>query len=205
MHSAINWAMLGLVIERPSYGYELYERFGRIYGDSLRLFNDAHAYTALNALEERGLVKELPDPRSGRQLKPHYGVTPKGIAEYHTWLLDQVTEDRHRHHVFLLQLTALARDPGKALQIIAEYEKSCLDDASRGAIDNNIAGLESPGQLQRRLIAEEKRLAAGARLEWARFARREIEARIAALGHGVKATSDSPRPAGLRTVQRPPA
>lgn len=35
MRSPLNWALLGLVIQRPSYGYELVQRFERIYEDAL--------------------------------------------------------------------------------------------------------------------------------------------------------------------------
>ena len=31
MQSPVNWALLGLVIERPSYAYELAQRFERTY------------------------------------------------------------------------------------------------------------------------------------------------------------------------------
>ena len=35
MQSPVNWALLGLVIERPSYAYELAKRFERTYGSVL--------------------------------------------------------------------------------------------------------------------------------------------------------------------------
>jgi len=31
MHSQVNWSLLGLVIKRPSYAYELAKRFERTY------------------------------------------------------------------------------------------------------------------------------------------------------------------------------
>ena len=36
MHSPVNWALLGLIIERPSYAYALAQRFERTYGSPLR-------------------------------------------------------------------------------------------------------------------------------------------------------------------------
>ena len=35
MRSPVNWALLGLIIERPSYAYNLAQRFERRYGDTL--------------------------------------------------------------------------------------------------------------------------------------------------------------------------
>src|ERR1700731_3478506 len=55
MQSHVNWALLGLVIERPSYAYELAQRFERTYDGSLALSSVSHVYTALRALQDRGL------------------------------------------------------------------------------------------------------------------------------------------------------
>ncbi len=176
MHSPISWALLGLVIERPSYGYELAKRFERIYGDKLQLSSLSHAYAALSVLEDRGLIEQLPGTRSGRQPKPNYRATARGLSAYHEWLLGQVAEDRRHHQIFLLQLTALSRDPDKAISILAGYEEACLSDNAAIAIDADDDTAAGALALQARLIAEEKRLAAGARIEWARFARSQIKA-----------------------------
>jgi DNA-binding PadR family transcriptional regulator len=173
MHSQISWTLLGLIIERSSHGYELLKRFERIYGDKLRLASNSHAYSALKALERHGLIETVPGSDSGRQ-QAKYRASAAGLAAYHEWMRGQVAEDRRRHHVFLLQMTALHRDPEKALAILADYEKSCLSDDADGA-------LPAPGHagalaLQARLIAEEKRVTAGARVQWARYARSEIKA-----------------------------
>jgi DNA-binding PadR family transcriptional regulator len=37
MQSPVNWALLGLVIERPSHAYELAHRFDRTYDGALSL------------------------------------------------------------------------------------------------------------------------------------------------------------------------
>src|ERR1700733_5762571 len=60
MHSPVNWALLGLVIERPSYAYELAHRFERTYEGALSLSSVSHVYTALATLRDRGLVQEVP-------------------------------------------------------------------------------------------------------------------------------------------------
>ena len=60
MRSPLNWALLGLVIQRPSYGYELVQRFERTYEDALELSSPSQVYTALDALRRRSLIEELP-------------------------------------------------------------------------------------------------------------------------------------------------
>jgi DNA-binding PadR family transcriptional regulator len=58
MRSAVNWAVLGLVIERPSYGYELFQRLERRYGGVLDP-PISQIYAALNALERASLIEPL--------------------------------------------------------------------------------------------------------------------------------------------------
>lgn len=177
MHSPVNWALLGLVIERPSYAYELAQRFERTYGAALPLSSVSHAYTALGTLKDRGLIEELPATTAGRQPKPHYRATAEGMEEYHTWLIGQVADERRRQKVFLLQLTALTRDPCQAMQILDDYEQACLDSSCTTLIATGEGGAPNGAlALQAKLIAEEKRLAVGAKIEWARYARGELKA-----------------------------
>jgi DNA-binding PadR family transcriptional regulator len=192
MHSPVNWALLGLIIERPSYAYELAQRFERTYGDALSLSSVSHAYAALGTLKDRGLVEELPGTRTGRQPKPHYRATVAGMEEYHAWLIGQVAEERRRQRVFLLQLTALTRDPAQAMKIISDYEQACLGEACTTRIATGGQDASDPARaLQARLIAEEKRLAVGAKIEWARFARSELKALASARTGGAAAGGDS--------------
>jgi DNA-binding PadR family transcriptional regulator len=185
MQSAVNWALLGLIIERPSYAYELARRFERTYADSLSLSSVSYAYVALGALKDRGLIEEIAGGRSARQPKPHYRATATGLAEYHDWLIGQVTEERRRQTVFLLQLTALTRDPEEAMMVLADYERACLDETCAASIasEDDNAPDAIPG-LQARLIAEERRLAIGAKIAWARYARSEIKALAEARADG---------------------
>ncbi|HEX4436655.1 MAG TPA: PadR family transcriptional regulator [Solirubrobacteraceae bacterium] len=191
MHSSINWALLGLVIERPSYAYELAQRFERTYKDALTLSSASHAYAALGTLKERGLVEELPGTKGSRQPKPHYRATAMGLEEYHRWLIGQVAEERRRQRVFQLQLTALTRDPAQAMKILEDYERACLDETCTTLIAGSEEVPPDDGRdLQARLIAEEKRLAVGAKIAWAHYARRELKA----LGAARAARTDQTQP-----------
>jgi DNA-binding PadR family transcriptional regulator len=177
MQSSVNWALLGLVIERPSYAYELAQRFERTYDGSLALSSVSHVYTAVRSLQDRGLVEEVAGTRTGRQPRPHYRATPEGMAGYRDWLVGQVREERRRQRLLVLQLGALTREPRAALEIITRSEQECLAEARETAIpsaSNTTASGSS--ELVARLIGEEARLAAGARLNWLQYARRELEA-----------------------------
>lgn len=186
MHSSVNWALLGLIIERPSYAYELAQRFERTYGSALSLSSVSHAYTALGTLKDRELIEELPGTRGGRQPKPHYRATAKGLTDYHERLIGEVGEERKRQKVFLLQLTALTRNAEQAMQIIGDYEQACLAETctTRIASSGDPGATDPSRELQARLIAEEKRLAIAAKISWARYARSELKALANARANG---------------------
>jgi DNA-binding PadR family transcriptional regulator len=174
MHSPVNWALLGLVIERPSYPYELAQRFDRAYSGVLALSSVSHVYTALAALKSRSLVEEVPGTRGGRPAKARYCATDTGIEGYHEWLVGQVGEERRRQHLLVLQLGALTRDPQTALEVIADYEQACLAEATRTPGAGATAEPGSGSTLLGRLVAEEDRLAITAKLAWVHYARREF-------------------------------
>lgn len=178
--SQVQWGLLALVIERPSYGYELATRFERAYGGALRLSSTSYAYTALQALEEHGLVEEIAGTGGGRQPKPIYRATDAGVAALKEQLVCEVSDDRRRSRVSARKLAAFAHEPEAALALIAGIRDACLLEAvqSLNAQSTTSADLEPAGHLAARLAAEEGRLAVDAKLRWLDFAAREIQAQI---------------------------
>jgi DNA-binding PadR family transcriptional regulator len=177
MQSPVNWTLLGLVIERPSYAYELAQRFERTYGEVLALSSVSHVYTALTALKGRSLIAEIAGTRTGAQPKPRYEATEQGMELYGDWLVGQVGEDRRRQQLFVLQLATFSRDPNAALEILARYEQACLREAQGTSLaPGSTSAPEGAPQLAARLDNEERRLALGAKLAWVQYARRELVA-----------------------------
>lgn len=179
--SQVQWGLLALVIERPSYGYELATRFERAYGDALRLSSTSYAYTALQALEEHGLVEEVAGSGGGRQPKPIYHATDAGVAALKEQLISEVSGDRRRSRVSARKLAAFAHEPEAALALIAGIREACLLEAVQSLdarSQTTSADLDPPGQLAVRLAAEEGRLAVDAKLRWLDYAARELQAHI---------------------------
>ncbi len=175
MHSAVNWALLGLVIERPSYAYELAQRFERAYEGALTLSSVSHVYTALATLRERGLVAEVESDGRRLRSKRRYQATSSGIVEHAEWLVGQVIEERRRQRVLVTQLGALAGAPERALAVLDEYEQACLTEAREAPAAGSAEG---PGttRLVARLIGEEARQSVAAKLRWAQYARAQLQA-----------------------------
>jgi DNA-binding PadR family transcriptional regulator len=175
MYSLVYWAVLGLVIERPSYAYEIFRRFERTYAGSLSIASPSHVYAALKNLRERGFVQNLPGTTAAAQSRRHWEATPLGISEHAGWLVSQVQDERRRQHILITQLGALARKPQQAIAALEAYEHACIEE---------IAAVPAPGSdegagitpLIARLMAEETRLALTARLRWVQYARSQLQA-----------------------------
>jgi len=177
MQSPVNWALLGVVIERPSYAYELAQRFDRTYDGALSLSSTSHVYTALAALEERGLIEEVPGSGTGRQPKPCYRASDGAIEQYQRWLIAQLSEERRRQRLFAMELAALMSDPDLARGVIDGYEQACVQEGAEHPLRAASEVIEDAGSpLAERLACEQNRLAVGARLQWIQYVRRELKA-----------------------------
>ncbi len=173
MTSPVNWALLGLLLARPGYGYQLMRRFEEAYGEVLVLGSESHVYTALNELSRRGLIEEVPDEPSAhsgtlRQPKIRYRATAAGAGAYRERMFEQAGADRRQSQLFVRQLAAMEHEPDVALEILQRYEQACLAEARR-----------SPAASERlidRLLAQESRLAMESRLPWVEYARGEFGA-----------------------------
>jgi len=171
MRSAVNWALLGLVIERPGYGYELAQRFERSYGAVLSLSSPSHVYAALDALTKRSYVEEFARGHEARQPRPRYRATAAGLHHYEEWLVQQAHEERRRQRLLVLQLTAVRRLPD-ATRILDRYE-----DALRAQRPEGLPAEEDavgPSCIAR-LLSEEQRLMSEANLAWVQRARVELQ------------------------------
>jgi DNA-binding PadR family transcriptional regulator len=168
MTSPVNWALLGLLLARPGYGYQLMKRFEEAFGDVLVLGSESHVYTALNELSRRGLIEEVPDAPAAqigthRQPKIRYRATAAGAEAYRERMFEQAGADRRQSQLFVRQLAAMEHEPDVALEILQRYEQACLAEARR-----------SPAASERlidRLLAQESRLALEGRLPWVEYAR----------------------------------
>jgi DNA-binding PadR family transcriptional regulator len=172
MKSPIHWALLALVIERPSYAYDLAQRFTRAYEGALSLSSISQIYTALDALSSRALVEEIPGSRETRQPRPSYRVTADGLREYEAWLIRQVEEERRRQRLMVLQLTALKRRPD-AGGILDRYEQAWRAEEPQ---EPRVADDDGASDCLFALLREQSRLLSEAKLSWIGYARKALGA-----------------------------
>jgi DNA-binding PadR family transcriptional regulator len=156
MRSPVNWALLGLVIERPSYAYALAQRFERTYRGVLSLSSISHAYQALATLKSRALIEEISGTRVGRQPRPQYRATRSGMEAYQEWLVSQVHEDRRRQRLLVMELAALMSDPEAGLEFMARCKRACHEAALELPMPSSDgARIDSASDFVLRLLSEE--------------------------------------------------
>ena len=167
MTSPVNWALLGLIIERESYAFELARRFQQIYRNVISLSSTSHVYTALGALESRTLVEQSPGTRTGRQPKPCYRATALGIECYGEWLVGYVREDRRRQAMFVLGLSALAGNASWVAEVLDRYEQAVLEHHDSSDLFALDGVSDTPGtELIARILARENQLTIAAKRSW---------------------------------------
>ncbi|HET6447760.1 MAG TPA: helix-turn-helix transcriptional regulator [Conexibacter sp.] len=193
MRSAVNWAVLGLVIERPSYGYELFQRLERRYGGVLDP-PISQIYAALNALERAALIEPLPEedrllvpddglrPAARRQPKVHYRATASGARAFREWVADQMRDDP-RHVELLRRIAGTAAAgvdrAGTMRALVDAYERACVEEASKlplPPLRDGVTPAAAAGELVERLVLAARRGLLDAHFAWITYARKEIEA-----------------------------
>jgi DNA-binding PadR family transcriptional regulator len=182
IRSPVTWTVLGLVIERPSYGWELWKRFERLYGDVLPIGNESNIYAALNALSEKGFIARISRPGgskpsgASRQPKPHYRVTDSGLSAYEAWVVAQAREHHRRSLQFARQLGVFAEQPGTALELLKRYEQACLDDRDAAIPTPTEFPTRTVPSIADRFASAYGRGVKAATLEWIEYVRRELVA-----------------------------
>jgi len=176
--SNVTWAVLALVIERPSYGYELGQRFDRRFNGVLAS-SMSHVYAALDRLERDKLIAPIAvNGRSGgpRQPKLQYRVTPAGVRAYDEYASESMRADFPQTEVLGLLAGAVGRDVDTMLKILDEYELVCLDAATQLEVMPEEAEGDSARALMARLVIEQRRTSSLGQLEWIDYARVQVEA-----------------------------
>jgi DNA-binding PadR family transcriptional regulator len=164
MRSSVQWALLGLVIARPSYGYELANRLEREFDGLLRLSSLSYVYTSLKALEARGLVKEVEGKGGTRQPKQRYLATAKGERRFRESFAEQIREDFRRSQILARQLAVFAHQPQLGIELVECVRQVCMEEAGSAMIvASDEAQMDLASGLAARLASTDYRLTMNAK------------------------------------------
>lgn len=103
---AVRHAILGILLKRPSYPYELSLNFEQLVGFAWQL-SKSQVYQTVERLEREGLVERVANDPGARGPRWIYGVTEAGRREYERWRATSSTKPRPVRDELLIK-TALA-------------------------------------------------------------------------------------------------
>jgi DNA-binding PadR family transcriptional regulator len=186
------YAVLGLLLERPSYGYEVLVRFRRAFDAGQWAISPQGLYASLDRLERDGLIEPVvahAAEASRRQPKTPYRVTEHGEHALQRFLQMPMGADPSRAEFLVRLQCAASRDTDALLEMLDGYERACLDELGRiGAVARDDDEAQAHvGRLVERLAREDRRLGIQARLTWIEFARQQLRSLAGAANGAVRA------------------
>jgi len=182
LRSQVACAVLGLVIEKPSHGYEIGQRFDRRFGGFLSVGRSS-IYAALASLMEAGLIEKMSGRSTtgvsrGAKAGASYRATARGARAYRGWLAERVRNDPQRVEMLGRMTLAGVQSVEAALDFIGRYERECVREAQELSrpINGAVAGRGDISGVVERLLVEERRRMIDAQLGWITYARAELRA-----------------------------
>ena len=180
MKAGTKYAVLGLLLERPSYGYEVLVRFRRAFDAGQWAISPQGLYASLDRLEREGLIEPISEDGAGlhrRQPRTPYRVTATGARALRQFLETPMGPDPTRAEFLVRLQCAVSKDREALLRLLDGYERACLDELGRLATEpSEHDGQVQLGTLVERLALEDRRLGLQARLTWIDFARQQVTA-----------------------------
>jgi DNA-binding PadR family transcriptional regulator len=105
----IQQAVLALLADRPSHGYELHAAFERAVGPQWGTLNVGQLYQVLSRLAADGLITSTREPQPNRPDRLIHTLTPQGAEELATWLAQPTVRQPGYRDDFFLRLIAVTR------------------------------------------------------------------------------------------------
>lgn len=182
LRSQVACAVLGLVIEKPSHGYEIGQRFENRFGAFLSAGRSS-IYAALGSLMDAGLIEKMAGRsttgvKRGAKAGAPYRATAGGGRAYRGWLAERVRSDPQRVEMLGRMTLAGVHSVDAAVDFIACYEQECVREAQELARPgrSHAGDTADVSSVVERLLVEERRRMIDAQLGWITYARAELRA-----------------------------
>ncbi len=118
-------ALLGLLLQRSAYPYELADRLQSRLGPAWAI-NSGQLYQTIHRLEQEGLIEQVTGLREGRDGRHVFAITESGAAEFDRWFAETTDGARLSRRPLLVKITLAGPERVKeALEQIDAYELDC--------------------------------------------------------------------------------
>jgi len=170
---SVRHALLGLLSQSPSHGYELRDAFETLAGGrALWEVKPAQIYTTLARLEDAGLVAQTAAPGDGGPDRRVYEITESGREELLGWYAGGVHAEHHRDEFFLKLVLALSSADVDAHEILRVQRSTLYRDLHE--LTARRAGLSLAGDLTHAMLLDKAIMHAEADIRWLEM----VEARL---------------------------
>jgi DNA-binding PadR family transcriptional regulator len=132
---SMKYAVLGLLVQRRGYGYDLVQRFEEQVGPAWQL-NAGAIYVALDKLEQEGLVRPVtgsgeapPTRRRTMRGAPRviYEPTADGVERFEEWMEAGTSMSPMREELHLKLALSQPRNLARLVELTYEQEQACLE------------------------------------------------------------------------------
>jgi DNA-binding PadR family transcriptional regulator len=134
----VKHAILGLLVERRSYGHELVSRVQDRLGPGFAVSGGA-VYASLRTLKDDGHIEVVKRTMRGDQVRVYYGPTPEGVDHFNGWLDEPPSREPLRGELYLkFAMIDIGRVP-MLREGFERLELECLAQIARYARGQNLA------------------------------------------------------------------
>jgi DNA-binding PadR family transcriptional regulator len=160
---SVRLAVLGLLIERPSYGYELAQRLESRFAHWN--LSPTGVYGALNKLEDDKQVRIVGERPAGGRRAPRrtvYESTPQGVSAYCEWFAESSAMESNRQELDMKILLASPESLPLMIELALRQETVCMGELAaltRATPPDSVSAWEQAAALLNR----------NSRIKWLQF------------------------------------
>jgi DNA-binding PadR family transcriptional regulator len=172
---AAKHTLLGLLLDRPAYPYQLADRMEQRLGPAWKV-RSGPLYQAVKGLERDGLIERVENVPTVRGDRHVYSITERGVGEFERWF-EQTADTVRLSRPLLVKITFAGPDRlARAMSKVDEYERDCAERLTATAaicetLPATDGGLLRADHLLLRLNLSSDIYALEGELRWARDAR----------------------------------
>jgi DNA-binding PadR family transcriptional regulator len=174
------YAVLGLVIERPGYGYQLAQRLEERFGSSG--FAASGVYSALDQLTRDDFVRSAGEMRAApaQRAAPRmiYEATPGGLDHFESWMLGSSRTPPLRDELHMKIALCQPHNLPRLIETVYGQELACLgrlQDLKRSAEAAQPAPAGEWPRMMRVLVRDAEVAFWDARIVWLQSVRESLE------------------------------